>query len=161
MSDLNAVEAHAPLQGGVGHVVLHAAVDRLTLGQRLVEGELAEHGAQRGARELVDRQLVVVDFERADFTRSPGREMVALTQRDTLSLVITDCWSPSWGNSRMSTFSSGDEGPQHPEAGLVHRLELPEPLDDPDACLLDDLHAAGQEEGPPAKPATTATATIP
>ena len=31
--------------------------------------------------------------------------MVALTCNDTLSLVMTACWSPVMGNSRMSTFS--------------------------------------------------------
>src|ERR1019366_7085893 len=31
--------------------------------------------------------------------------MVALTHNETLSMVITDCWSPVMGNSRMSTFS--------------------------------------------------------
>ena len=38
-------------------------VDGLPLRQRLVEGQLAEHGPQRGAGHLVDGQTEVVDLE--------------------------------------------------------------------------------------------------
>ncbi len=41
----------------------------------------------------------------ASFTSVTWQKMVALTHSETLSLVITACWSPVRGNSRMSTLS--------------------------------------------------------
>ena len=41
----------------------------------------------------------------ASLTSVTWQKMVALTHRDTLSLVITACWSPVRGNSRTSTLS--------------------------------------------------------
>ena len=43
--------------------------------------------------------------KRADFTSITWQKIVAETRNATLSLVMTDCWSPVIGNSRMSTFS--------------------------------------------------------
>ena len=42
---------------------------------------------------------------RASLTSVTWQKMVALTHRETLSLVITACWSPVRGNSRTSTLS--------------------------------------------------------
>ena len=83
---------------------------------------------------------------RASLTSVTWQKMVALTHRDTLSLVITACWSPVRGNSRTSTLSiRSARGISTWRPGLVDGLELAEPLHHPHASLLHHLEARLQE----------------
>ena len=124
------------------------AVDGLALGERLVQRQLAEDGPQRGAGELVDRQLVVVDLEEGrldvdhlaeDGGGDPQRDVVRGDHR----LLV-----PGHGElAHVDLLHPVDEGAQDAQAGLVDRLELAEALDHADAALLDDLEAARHEPG--------------
>ena len=148
VEDLDAVQAHPPFGGGVGHVVLHPAVDRLALGERLVERQLAEDRPQSRAGELVDRELVVVDLEErglhVDHLAEDGgadlERHVVLRDHGLLVPRHREL-------AHVDLLHLVDEGHQDPHAGLVDRLELAQPLDDADAPLLDDLDEAREEEG--------------
>ena len=63
LDDLDPVDPDAPLVGDRLHLLLDVDVDALTLGQRLVERERADHRAQRRPGEGVDGDVEVGDAE--------------------------------------------------------------------------------------------------
>src|ERR1700691_4522908 len=88
--------------------------------------------------------------------------MVALTQSDTLSMVMTDCWSPVMGNSRISTFSIlSTNGRKIRRPGWSTDLNWPKRLTTPTLPCWTILtqREANHDARPP--PAITTTTTIP
>ena len=128
-------------------MILHLGVDGLPLGEGLVEGQLAEHGAQGGAGHLIDGEAEIVDLEQgelhvSDLTEDGG----AHPQRDVVL-----------GDHRLLVTRPGElahvdlvhpvgQRQEHMESGLVDRLELAEALDDADTALLHHLEAGLQED---------------
>ena len=120
----------------------------LALGERLVQRELAEHGAQRRARELVDGELVVVDLEErrlhVDHLAEDGR---ADLQRD---VVLRDDRLLVPGHRELAhvdLLHPVDERHRMCRPGWSTALNSPRRLTTPDAPLLDDLDEAGDEQG--------------
>ena len=90
------------------------------------------------------------------------QKMVALTHNETLSLVMTDCWSPVMGNSRMSTFSIlSTNGRSMRSPGWSTVRNSPKRLTTPTLPCWTILTQRDTNQRPRPKPATTATTTIP
>jgi hypothetical protein len=148
VQDLNAVQPHPPLGGGVGHVVLHAAVDRLALGQRLVQRELPEHRPQSRAGELVDGELVIVDLEQGrlhvdHLTEDGGTDLERHIVLGDHGLLV-----PRHRElTHVDLLHFVDEGHQNAHARLVDGLELTQSLDDADASLLHNFDESREEKG--------------
>ena len=147
VEDFDAVEADPPFEGGLGHVLLHLRVDRLAFGQRLVEGQLAEHGPQCGLGHLIDGQTEVVDLEQCQLhvghlTEDRGTDL----QRD---IVLCDDRLLITGTGELADVHlvhAIGQWHQHMEAWLLDGPVLAEPLDHADAALLDHFEARLQED---------------
>src|SRR5271167_3560881 len=88
--------------------------------------------------------------------------MVALTWSDTLSLVITACWSPVIGNSRTSTFSIlSTKGIRIRMPGWSTDLNSPSRLTTPTLPCWTIFTKRERNRAPNPTPARTAMMTIP
>src|SRR5277367_2571835 len=88
--------------------------------------------------------------------------MVALTHSETLSALITDCWSAVMGNSRMSTFSiRSTKGRRTRRPGWSTDLNWPRRLTTPTLPCWTILRQRDMNQMTPAPPTTTTATTIP
>src|ERR1039458_2483636 len=88
--------------------------------------------------------------------------MVAETHNETLSLVITDCWSPVMGNSRMSTFSIlSKNGRRTRRPGWSTDLNWPRRLTTPTLPCWTILRQREANQTAPPPPTTTTATTTP
>src|ERR1035441_8618680 len=148
VEDLDPVEAHTPVESGLSHVLLHFGVDVLALGQRLVEGELAEHGPQGGPGHLVDGQAEVVDLEQRQFDigdlaedgRADLQGDVVLSDHRLLIAGVGEL-------ADVDLVHTIGQRHQQVQPGLLNGPELSEPFDHAHTPLLYNFQRRLQKHG--------------
>ena len=144
--ELDAVDADAPLAGGLVEHAAQTRVDLVTAGQRLLEVHPADDVAQRGHRELLDRLDVVGDLVRRS-DRVGHLEVDDGVDRDD-QVVLGDHRLRREADDLLAQVDQVahlvDERDHDVQAGRQRLLVLAEALDDAGPRLRDDPHGPRQ-----------------
>ena len=140
LADLDGAHADAPAHGLLGDLDLQPGVDLLAAGQHVLHRHVADHGAQRGGREVADGDHEVVDVDDRisgfgdlqEHHEVDVDEGVVLGDRGLLRLLDHEL-------AHVNARALVDERDQDHESRPAGSDVTTEAEDDPPLVLLDDV----------------------